>query len=199
MILSFAISVCARSPQEFLTFGHMSFIDIIIGIPLLWALYRGFTKGLIIEIASFVGFWIGIWGSIHFSNYLVPVLKEHFHIEASYLPIAAFFLMFLLIMLLIYLLAKLIQKAVEGMALGIFNKLGGAVFSVLKYSLIISVVIFILENIQKHDTILSSEQKKESVLYPAIGKIAPFIIPKLTELKPENIKEPLFDTLKKEF
>ena len=177
----------------------MSFIDIIIGIPLLWALYRGFTKGLIIEIASFVVFWIGIWGSIHFSNYLVPVLKEHFHIEASYLAIAAFFLMFLLILLLIYLLAKLIQKAVEGMALGIFNKLGGAVFSVLKYSLIISVVIFILENIQKHDTILSSEQKKESVLYPAIGKIAPFIIPKLTELKPENIKEPLFDTLKKEF
>lgn len=119
--------------------------------------------------------------------------------EASYLPIAAFFLMFLFILLLIYLLAKLIQKVVENMALGIFNKLGGALFSVLKYSLIISVVIFILENIQKHDAILSSKQKKESVLYPAIGKIAPFIIPKLKELKLEHIKEPLFDTLKKEF
>lgn len=182
-----------------LTFKHMNFIDIIIGIPLLWAIYRGFTKGLIIEIASFVGFWIGIWGSIHFSNYLVPVLREHFHMEASYLPILAFFLTFLIIILLIYLLAKLIQKAVEGMALGIFNKLGGAVFSVLTYSLIMSVVIFILENIQKHDTILSSEQKKESVLYPAIGKIAPFIIPKLKELKIEHIKDPLFDPLKKEF
>lgn len=166
-------------------FKFMNFIDIAIGLLLLWAIYKGFTKGLIIEIASFVGFWVGIWGSIHFSEYLVPVLRKHFHMDSSYLPILAFFITFLLIIVLIYLLAKLIQKVAEGMALGLLNKIGGAIFSFLKYALIVSVFIFVLDTIQKDYQLVSDSTKKESVLYEPIGKMAPFIIPKLKDLKQE--------------
>ena len=167
----------------------MNFIDIIIGVPLLWALYRGFMKGLIIEIASFIGFWVGIWGSMHFSQYLVPLLKEHLHLEGSYLPLAAFFLTFLLIILLVYLLAKLIQKVVEGMALGIFNKLGGALFCFLKYALIMSVFIFVLNCIEKDYPVFSPPLKNESALYNPVRKMAPFIIPKLKEFKLEHLQK----------
>lgn len=160
----------------------MNFIDLIIAIPLLWGIYKGFTKGLIIEIATFIGFWVGIWGSIHFSEYLVPILREHFQMTSSYLPVLAFFLTFLLIIVLIYLLAKLLQKAVEGMALGFLNKLGGAVIGFLKYTLLLSVIVFVLDTIQKDYPILSPRLKKESLLYNAVGKVAPFIIPKLKEL-----------------
>jgi membrane protein required for colicin V production len=174
----------------------MNFIDIVIAIPLLWAIYKGFTKGLIIELASFIGFWVGIWGSIRFSDYLVPLLREHFQLKSTYLPILAFFLTFLMIILLVYLIAKLIQKAVEGMALGILNKCGGAMFSFFKYALLISVFIYVIDGIQKDYPLLSASQKKESVLYTPIGKIAPLIIPKLKEWDWKRWKDP-FPSLEK--
>jgi len=161
----------------------MNFIDICIAIPLLWSIYKGFTKGFILAIASLIGFWLGIWGSIHFSTYVIPILRNKFEITSSYLPIVAFFVTFLLIILVIYLLARLLQKVVEGMALGIVNKLAGAVFNFLKYVLIISVFISILNGIEQVHPVLPSKLKKESILYNAIGKIAPAIIPSFKEFK----------------
>jgi membrane protein required for colicin V production len=164
----------------------MNFIDICIGVPLLWAIYKGFTKGFIMAIASFIGFWLGIWGSIHFSNYLIPLLKDKFEITSSYLPITAFFVTFLLILLLIYLLARLLQKVVEGMELGIVNKLAGAVFNFFKYALIISVFISILNGFEQKHELLPTKLKKESILYKPISKIAPAIIPSFKESLKSN-------------
>ncbi|HET6226849.1 MAG TPA: CvpA family protein [Bacteroidia bacterium] len=159
----------------------MNFLDICIGAPLLWAIYKGFIKGFIMAIASLIGFWLGIWGSIHFSNYLVPIVKDKFEITSTYLPIAAFFVTFLLILLLIYLLARLLQKVAEGMELGIVNKLAGAVFNFFKYTLIISVFISILNGFEQKHELLPAKLKKESVLFNPIRKIAPAIIPSFKE------------------
>lgn len=161
----------------------MNFIDICIGIPLLWAIYRGFTKGFILAIASLIGLWLGIWGSIRFSAYLIPLLKIKLNVTSSYLPIIAFFTTFLLIILCIYLLARLLQKGVEEMALGIVNKLAGAVFNFLKYALIISVLISILNGIEEYHPLFPTKLKKESVLYNSIDKLAPAIIPSFKEFK----------------
>lgn len=154
----------------------MNFADIVIAIPLLWAVYKGFRRGFIVELATLIGFWLGIWGSIHFSAYLVPVLKQYVSTDASWLPGAAFLLTFLIIILLIHLLARLVQKAAEGMALGLMNKLAGALFAFLKYVLLISTILYIL------NPYLPASQKKESFLYAPVSKVAPFIIPKLKEL-----------------
>lgn len=166
-------------------FKHMNFIDIIIALPLLWAIYKGFRRGFIVELASLIGFWLGIWGSIHFSASLVPMLKKHFQASSSSLTLLAFLLTFLLIILLIYLLAKLIQKAVESMAMGLLNKLAGALFGLLKSAFVISVFIYALGS---H---ISISQKKDSILYTTLGKIAPVIMPQLKELRFENLNDVL--------
>ena len=48
----------------------MNYIDIILAIPLVWAVYRGFTKGFIIEIASLIAMVLGVYGAIHFSYFI---------------------------------------------------------------------------------------------------------------------------------
>ncbi len=159
----------------------MNFIDIFIGAILLWAIYKGFTKGFIVEVASLIGFWAGLWGSIRFSDYLVPLLKKQFHWDSGSLPLIAFFICFLLIIVLIYFIAKLIQMAVEGMALGLVNKLGGALFNSFKYILLLSVLIFFLEHLPNDKQLISSKLKDESQFYNAFRKIAPAIIPSLKE------------------
>ena len=42
----------------------MNILDIIFAIPLLWALYRGFRKGLIYMIASLTALLLGVLGGM---------------------------------------------------------------------------------------------------------------------------------------
>ncbi len=159
----------------------MNFLDIIICIPLVWGLYKGFTKGLIIEAAIFVAFGLGVWGGIHFSEFVANKIKNYFNWHSIYLPIVSFAVTFLGIVILIYLIAKLIQRMVEGMALGAVNKIGGAIFGALKYALVMSVLIFMMDAIEKSFPVISFKTKEGSVLYQPLGKIAPMLIPALNK------------------
>jgi len=169
----------------------MNYIDVILCIPLVWGLYKGFTKGLIIEAASLVAFGLGVWGGIHFSDLSANKISEWFNWHSPYLPIVSFAITFLLIVVIVYFIAKLIQRMVEGMALGAINKIGGAIFGSLKFALVMSVVIFILNAIEKSYPIVSFKTKEESLLYQPIGKIAPLLIPTLKNISiKEEIKIP---------
>ena len=164
----------------------MNFIDITLCIPLVWGLYKGFTKGLIIEAATFVAFGFGVWGGIKFSDLLAQKLTVWFNWQSPYLPLISFILTFLAIIIVVYFFAKLVQRMVEGMALGVINKIFGAVFGALKFAMILSVVIFVLDAIEKSYPLISYKTKAESLLYKPIGKVAPMLIPTLNS---SRIKE----------
>jgi membrane protein required for colicin V production len=157
----------------------MNYIDISLCIPLVWGLYKGFTKGLIVEAATFVAFGLGVWGAMHFANFIATKIQETFNWNSPYLPIVSFAITFLGIVICIYFVAKLIQKAAEGMALGPINKMGGAVFGILKFGLLMSIVIFIINATEKSYPVFSFDAKKESLLYEPVGMIAPMLIPGL--------------------
>ena len=161
----------------------MNYLDIIICIPLVWGLYKGFTKGLIIEAASFVAFGLGVWGGIHFSEFIAEKMSVWFHTKSQYLPIISFAVTFLGIIIIVYMIAKLIQKIVDGMALSAINKIGGALFGALKFAMVISVIIFVIDAIEKSYPLISFKTKEQSVLYAPVGKIAPTLIPALNKSK----------------
>ncbi len=161
----------------------MNFIDIIICVPLVWGLYKGFTKGLIIEAATVVAFGLGVWGGIHFSDYFANKLSIWFDWQSPYLPVISFALTFLIIIAFVFLVAKMIQKMVEGVALSAVNKIGGAIAGALKFAMILSVVIFVMDAIEESYPMISFKTKEESLLYRPIGKIAPTLIPALNKSK----------------
>jgi membrane protein required for colicin V production len=161
----------------------MNYIDIILCIPIVWGLYKGFTKGLIVEAATFVAFGLGVWGGIRFSDLVATRLKEGFNWNSPYLPVVSFALTFLAIVILVYFIAKLVQRMAEGMALGAFNKIGGAVFGALKFAMVMSVVIFIIDAMEESYPMISFKTKEESLLYKPVGKIAPALIPSLNKSK----------------
>lgn len=157
----------------------MNAIDIVIAIPLIWGLYKGFSKGLILEAASFVAFGLAVYVALNFSAQLGEKINEWFEVPAEYLQIISFAIAFLGVIVFVFLLAKLIQKLAEGMALGGINKIGGALFGSLKYALVLSVVVFIIDSVEKSYPEIKFEKKEGSVLYEPIGMIAPAIIPGL--------------------
>ena len=161
----------------------MNYIDILLCIPLVWGLYKGFTKGLVIEAATLVAFSLGVWCGITFSDYIAQKMTEHFDWHSPYLPIISFACVFLLIIAFVFLVAKMIQKMVDGVALSAINKIGGAVFGALKFALMMSVVIFMIDAIEESYPMISFKTKEESLLYRPVGKIAPTLIPALDKSK----------------
>jgi membrane protein required for colicin V production len=160
----------------------MNVMDIVLCIPLIWGLYKGFTKGFIVELASLLAFGLGIWGAYHFSAYTAGILKHKLNVDSPYLPVISFSLTTLVIVIGIFLLAKLIQKFAEGMALGTLNKIAGALFGALKYAFLMSVFIFVIDTVEKKVPVVSLKIKEGSLLYKPVGRLAPLIVPKLKEL-----------------
>lgn len=153
----------------------MNYIDIILAIPLVWAVYRGFTKGFVIEIASLIAMVLGVYGAIHFSYFISNILNLH----STYAPLISFAITFLLIVIVIFLFAKMLEKSINLLALGFLNKLAGAVFGMLKIAFIISVLLIFINKLDSKISIIPEETRKESLLYPPISAFAPLIIPKL--------------------
>ncbi|MFH1321734.1 MAG: CvpA family protein [Bacteroidota bacterium] len=160
----------------------MSYLDIILYIPLLWGIYKGFTKGFIIQAASLVALVLGIYGGIKFSYIVSEYIQRYFEISSNYLPIVSFAITFLIIVIAIHFLAKLLAKFIDMVALGFINKLFGAIFGMLKTAFILSVILVIINIADEKLKFIPPAEKNNSVLYNPISKLVPTIIPGVKEL-----------------
>lgn len=167
----------------------MNTIDIFIGIILLIAFVGGFRKGLFVALASLVGLIAGVFGAIYFSDYAASHLYDYFDWTEETTQLVAFAVTFLVIVILISLAGKALTKIADFAMLGIFNKILGGAFTVLKFAFIISVVFMFL-NASSFDSFITEEQKEESALYEPIASLAPLIMPhilrKVDEIETEQ-------------
>lgn len=162
---------------------NVSVLDIILTIPLLWGAFQGFRRGFIIEIATLLALVLGVWGAIHFSHLLADFLSESLGWESRYLPTVAFGITFIGILFLVILVGSLVSKAVKLVALGIPNRIAGAAFSLAKYVLLLSVLIFLFEALNEKFGWISDAQIKDSVLYPPLENVLPTVLPLIEEIE----------------
>ncbi len=155
----------------------MNYFDIVTGILLILAIIKGFKNGLIIELASLVALVLGLFGAIEFSSVTETYLVEY--IDSSYIGVVAFIITFVLIVVGVHLVAKMVDKLVSAIALGMVNRVLGAIFSLLKYAFIISVIIAILGSFERTYNVISEEQKECSKLYKPLQSIALSVFPYL--------------------
>ncbi|MBR9830896.1 CvpA family protein [Acidiluteibacter ferrifornacis] len=161
----------------------MNYLDIVICIPLAWALYKGFRKGLILEIAALVSLVIGIMMAYKFSDYTSNLLIQYFEIQTKALPLISFILTFLVVVIGIHFLAKTLERIIKLAALGLVNRLAGALFSFLKIGLIISTLLYVGSLFDQSFQFIPQDIKKESLVYEPIISAPPKILPMLKNLE----------------
>ena len=79
-------------------------LDIVLALPLIWGAYKGFKKGLIIEITTLIALVAGLYGAIKFSDLTAVYLQENWTIDERYMPILSFAITFIAIVILVNLL-----------------------------------------------------------------------------------------------
>jgi membrane protein required for colicin V production len=159
----------------------MNYIDILLLIPIIYAAWKGFKHGLIIEIFTLLALFVGIYVGIHFSDFTAKYLRESLGFESKYLPIIAFTLTFLGVGAMVYFLGKTIEKIIKITQLTPLNKFAGVFFSVVKYLYLLSTVLVILESYDQKLGFFPVKTKNESLLYKPVLQVSKVTIPGMQE------------------
>ena len=161
----------------------METLDIILLLPLAWGAYRGFRNGFIIELCTLAALILGIWGAIHFSDWVAEYLVQNIDIERKYLPMTSFAITFLGIVIGINLLAKLLTTLLKAVALNGINRLVGVAIGVLNWSFLLSVLLFLWRPVQEGRWTWSSRAAREASLpFELLANLATTFFPDLVEL-----------------
>ena len=164
-------------------------LDVVIALPILWGIYNGYQKGLISQVLGIISLAIGIYLGIHHGD-LVFFLFEG-KVSDTYIPIISFAIIFLTTVALGILLSKVIEKMLAFIQLKQLNKIGGIVFGVLKVLLFLLAGIYFFEKWDTKNSIIKSETKNESVLFPLLVETSSIILPELNNKEILNITESL--------
>ena len=157
-------------------------LDVVLLLVLLVGAWRGFTKGLILSVASMVGLVGGIWAASHFSHMVAEQLAPHVTWSVNSLHMASLALTFLLVVVTVHLLAKLLEKMLDLVALGLVNKLAGALFGLLKFALVLSFGVMLLNQwMGPRAWVPHSEQP--SVMLGPVEALAPALMPAFSDLE----------------
>jgi len=166
----------------------MNTIDLVFAILLLWAAYRGYSKGFIVQLATLAALLLGILGAVMFSDFTSGLIIKKFDVSGQYLPIISFAVTFIVIVIAVHLLAKMINKLVDAIALGIVNRLLGVLFSVVKIAFVVSIILVLINKVDNKYNFIPDDTKNNSLLYKPLSNFAPMIFPYLNF---EKIKEKL--------
>jgi len=146
----------------------MNHLDIIILIPALWFGYKGFTHGLIRELAGLAALILGIYAAFMFSEMVAKWINHPAIPKEVYFAIT-----FLIVLVAVFLLGRLVEKIIKLVIPEFVNNILGAVFGVAKVMVIFSVIIFFIHSIDSKHAILTDKTTAQSFTYKYVEPIVP--------------------------
>lgn len=155
-------------------------IDVAYLIVLILAVFKGFSKGFVVGLFSFIAFIIGLAAALKLSAVVASHLETASGASGKWMPLIAFLVVFIVVVLLVNLGARLIRKALNMAMLGWLDRLGGIILYLLIYTIIFSVILFFGEK----TALLKPETIKASKVYDFVAPWGPAVIEKLGKIIP---------------
>jgi len=147
-------------------------IDIIFVLILIIAVIKGLRKGLAVALFSIIAFIIGLAAAMKLSAVVAVYLGKNVAVSNHWLPAISFLLVFIVVVVLVNLGGKMVEKTFEMAFLGWANRIGGAIFYVLLYTIIFSILLFYAEK----TNFIKQEMIGNSTTYPYIKPWGPAVI-----------------------
>lgn len=144
----------------------MNWLDALLLLPLLVGLVRGLMRGLITELIAIVAVVAGVVGArllgVGFSGWILHQTQW----PEGVCDVVAYTLLFLGIAIVLNLFGRGLSKLLKAIHLGFLNRLGGGLFGVAKWALVVLVVVFLCNRIdQQFHCIGQAEIVQHSLLY----------------------------------
>lgn len=171
----------------------MEIIDIVLLLPLAFGFYKGFKKGLIMELVNILAFILALIGGFKLMDQCLVFLIESFGQPHPFFPFLAFILVFVFIILGVNLLGKALKGLIGMTILGSFDKFIGAMIGVFKWALALSLILWLVDAFAPE--VFDEKTRENAVILPYMIAFAPHVfhtmmgfLPFLDELM-NSIKE----------
>jgi membrane protein required for colicin V production len=161
----------------------LSTIDIVILLLLLLGAYKGYTKGLLLEIIGILAFFVALVAGFKLLHWAMEVLSTQINISESLLPYIAFLVLFAAIVIGINIMGRALKKILDMTFFGTFDNMAGAIIGLFKWALGISVLIWLLNTLEVE---LPSEALASSYTYGLLQPFAPQLFSTLGEVLPST-------------
>lgn len=156
-------------------------LDICILLPVLWGMFKGFKRGLIIELCTLMALVLGVYGAATFGDMGSDYLRETFNTDPRVSGVLGFALLFIIIVVLVFVFGKVLESVIKMVALGLVNKLFGLLFGGLKFSLIASGLLYLINGFPLTEDLIPEKEKADSYLYEPASELLPSIYPTLAK------------------
>lgn len=162
----------------------MNWIDIVIIVPLIWALWSGYRNGIIHQVGVLAGLIVGIALAYFLGEAVVSWMNVTNPVGriVTYIAIAG------AVLLIVVIVARTISGAFNAAGLGILDQLGGALLSVVKVGIIVSVLLCCFQWLNNKKEIVSQQTLDSSLLYRPMVGITSYAFPYL-DLAREKIDQ----------
>ena len=157
----------------------VSYLDLILLIPIGLAIWRGWRNGFVMEVFSMLALFVGLYAGVHMSDWMSTFLREKFEMEGENLPIVSFIVVLVLVFVGLFFLGKLITKTVSAGGAERWNQIGGAFFSLSKTLLFLSILFVLFNALDRKYGWLPNQQKQHSYFYDPIYNFSLFLLPSM--------------------
>ncbi|MCC5621921.1 MULTISPECIES: CvpA family protein [Bacteria] len=172
----------------------MATIDILLLLPIVFGAFKGYQKGLLIEIIGILAFIIAIVLGFKFLGFGIDVLEKLLGTEltGSLSPYLSFILIFFPTIFLINKMGWMMRKSLKYTLFGTLDGFLGAILGSLMWLFGVSLLLWI---ISKTGIPLPEKWFTDADFYPFIKDFAPNIISKVSDMIPvggnlvEQLKE----------
>ncbi len=163
---------------------NINILDIICLVFVGYALYRGFKNGLLIEAGSVLSLLVGVWLAFKFGDRFGSWLG----FDDATASVAGFILLLVAVVLFIMLACKVLRALLTMTGLGLFDKIGGCIVSVLKTAVVLSLLLGLLAPLNAKSKWVDPKKFEESKTMEYIQPLASKVFPYIKEAKETYMK-----------
>ena len=150
----------------------MQGLDIALLLIIGLGLVVGGSRGLLTQVSSLIGVVVGLYVARQYYVQLAEEITPTVFDSLSAAQVVSFIAIWILVPIVFGLFASLITKFMEVINLGWLNRLLGALVGVIKYFLLLSTLLCVLDFVDPDNKLISETKKTESVLYYPVKSVA---------------------------
>lgn len=155
-------------------------IDMLLAVTLLLAIFKGWSKGLIVGVFSLLGLILGAAAALKLSGTFALYMNQEVGHPSPLWPVVAFVLIFLVVALLVRFIATMLEKVLQLAMLGWLNRIGGILLYGFTYAILFSILVWFADQLY----LIPPTLKAGSKTYPWIAPLGPRIISYSGEMIP---------------
>ena len=164
---------------------EINIMDLVFGGLIAYGGFKGFRKGVIVELTSLLALVLGIYGAILFSGFVAEHLTSYIDFDKRYVDLASFGLTSVGIIFGVSLLGKMLTSLAKLVMLNGVNRMLGLLFGGLKLAVFSGVVLIFLMKANALFGFIPSKIIEQSLLCDTLLGLGEWIFDYIPEGKAE--------------